>query len=283
MSRLVTIGEAARELGVSTKTLRRYEERGLLKPIRTMGGQRRYYLSALQDVLASAVSDDDDASPASAPVTARSSPPSPPKREPSVWDEVEEEKASFEALKVRSQRDIFVRSQQEDAERAKRERQVQLETERRESQARAAREAVALDQQRAAKEYQSRVQFELTLAEMRLPLEPREAHGAIRKALLSLLTPARIPVGTPSDRISQLVQDEIQTVVAPFKKVRDICAGALKYAERALSEGDLDFFEKKSLRESVEAELAAQLTPEWTPRRAERLVDSLLEELWPEE
>jgi DNA-binding transcriptional MerR regulator len=59
MSRLVTIGEAARELGVSTKTLRRYEERGLLKPIRTMGGQRRYYLSA-SGLLASAEEDEDD-------------------------------------------------------------------------------------------------------------------------------------------------------------------------------------------------------------------------------
>jgi len=38
----MTIGELARELGVTTRTIRYYEERGLITPPRTNGGQRIY-------------------------------------------------------------------------------------------------------------------------------------------------------------------------------------------------------------------------------------------------
>lgn len=37
-----SIGELARELGLTTRTIRYYEERGLLSPQRTAGGQRIY-------------------------------------------------------------------------------------------------------------------------------------------------------------------------------------------------------------------------------------------------
>ncbi|MDO5677498.1 MAG: MerR family DNA-binding transcriptional regulator [Propionibacteriaceae bacterium] len=37
-----TVGEAARKLGVSTRTLHRWEARGKIKPFRTPGGQRRF-------------------------------------------------------------------------------------------------------------------------------------------------------------------------------------------------------------------------------------------------
>jgi hypothetical protein len=278
MSRLVTISEAARELGVSAKTLRRYEERGLLKPIRTMGGQRRYYLSSLQELLSSAEDDEDDVAP-NAPSP---SVPKPPIRAPSVWDEVEEEKASFEALKIRSQRQGFVKSQQEDVERLQLERQARADAERREAEARAAREQAALENQRALKALESRFQFELSMAEIRLSSEPKEAHGPIRKALLSLLTPARIPIGLAPNRIAQLVQDEIDTVAAPFRRVRDMRASALKYAQRQIDDEHLSYSEQVRLRQSVEAELAARVTPEWTPRRTERLVDALLDDIWPE-
>jgi DNA-binding transcriptional MerR regulator len=278
MSRLVTIGEAARELGVSTKTLRRYEERGLLKPIRTMGGQRRYYLSSLQEVLASAEDEEADV----VPTSVKASAPQPPRREPSVWDEVEEEKASFEALKIRAQRQGFLTAQQEHAERLERERQATAAAEKREAEARAAREQAALEQQRALKALEYRFQVELSLADMWLFREPKEAHGPIRKALLSLLTPARIPVGTSPDRISQLVQDEVEAVAAPFRRVREMRASALKYADREIEEGRLPYLDQKRLRDSVDAELTAQLSPDWTPRRAERLVDAILDELWPE-
>ena len=46
---LKTIREAAYFLGVSTKTLRRWEKKGLIKPIRTPGGHRRYNVSSLNE------------------------------------------------------------------------------------------------------------------------------------------------------------------------------------------------------------------------------------------
>ena len=49
MDRLLTIGEAAKALGVSISTLRRWEDEGRLAPEeRTAGGQRRYRLSKLR-------------------------------------------------------------------------------------------------------------------------------------------------------------------------------------------------------------------------------------------
>ncbi len=46
-SQLVPIGEAARLLGVSIGTLRRWEEDGKLVPERTLGGHRRYTRASL--------------------------------------------------------------------------------------------------------------------------------------------------------------------------------------------------------------------------------------------
>ena len=60
MDRLLTIGEAAKALGVSISTLRRWEDEGRLVPEeRTAGGQRRYRLSKLRPELCRAISDKD--------------------------------------------------------------------------------------------------------------------------------------------------------------------------------------------------------------------------------
>ena len=48
MDRLVTIGQAAKILGVSVMTLRRWDEAGRLVPARTEGGHRRYDISAIR-------------------------------------------------------------------------------------------------------------------------------------------------------------------------------------------------------------------------------------------
>lgn len=44
------IGQAGRELGISERTLRYYEEQGLLRPSRTEGGQREYAENDLRTV-----------------------------------------------------------------------------------------------------------------------------------------------------------------------------------------------------------------------------------------
>jgi len=48
MERLVTIGKAAKILGVSVMTLRRWDESGRLVSIRTEGGHRRYDISRIK-------------------------------------------------------------------------------------------------------------------------------------------------------------------------------------------------------------------------------------------
>jgi excisionase family DNA binding protein len=48
VSKLVSIGEAAKILGVSVQTLRRWEREGKLVPLRTAGGTRRYELATLR-------------------------------------------------------------------------------------------------------------------------------------------------------------------------------------------------------------------------------------------
>lgn len=42
MAKLLSIGEAADELGVSQQTLRGWEKKGLIKPIKLPSGYRRY-------------------------------------------------------------------------------------------------------------------------------------------------------------------------------------------------------------------------------------------------
>jgi len=56
MERLVGIGEAARALGVSITTLRRWEATGKLAAIHTVGGHRRYDLAKLKPDLFHTVS-----------------------------------------------------------------------------------------------------------------------------------------------------------------------------------------------------------------------------------
>jgi putative resolvase len=48
MNQPIPISAAAKALGVSTSTLRRWKRSGKLKPARTVGGQRRYNLAELQ-------------------------------------------------------------------------------------------------------------------------------------------------------------------------------------------------------------------------------------------
>lgn len=47
MSNLITVSEAANLLGVSTKTIRRWESEGRIKSTRTEGGHRRFLISDL--------------------------------------------------------------------------------------------------------------------------------------------------------------------------------------------------------------------------------------------
>jgi excisionase family DNA binding protein len=47
MSNLVTVSEAAELLGVSTRTIRRWESEGRIKAIRTEGNHRRFEVSKL--------------------------------------------------------------------------------------------------------------------------------------------------------------------------------------------------------------------------------------------
>jgi len=47
---VLTIGELAERTGVPTSALRYYDERGLVRPVRREGGQRRYDASAVQQV-----------------------------------------------------------------------------------------------------------------------------------------------------------------------------------------------------------------------------------------
>lgn len=60
---LLTIADAARKLGVTTKTLRRWEKRGLIAPVRTVGNQRRYSLEQINALLTTNDPDGIDHSP----------------------------------------------------------------------------------------------------------------------------------------------------------------------------------------------------------------------------
>lgn len=72
MSRLLSIGEAAKALGVAVSTLRRWEAEGRLKPEeRTAGGQRRYDIQKLKPELVRSISKDSRKTIAYARVSSR--------------------------------------------------------------------------------------------------------------------------------------------------------------------------------------------------------------------
>lgn len=48
----VTIGTAARELGVTVQTVRDWDRQGKIQSVRTMGGHRRYDLDELKKLRA---------------------------------------------------------------------------------------------------------------------------------------------------------------------------------------------------------------------------------------
>ncbi|MQL54020.1 MerR family DNA-binding transcriptional regulator, partial [Desulfofundulus thermobenzoicus] len=50
---LLTISKAAKKLGVHPNSLRNWEKRGLIKPVRLPGGQRRYSMDELNRLLTS--------------------------------------------------------------------------------------------------------------------------------------------------------------------------------------------------------------------------------------
>ncbi|MDK2887773.1 MAG: putative resolvase [Thermoanaerobacter sp.] len=50
---LLTISKAAKKLGVHPDSLRNWEKRGLIKPVRLPGGQRRYSMDELNRLLQS--------------------------------------------------------------------------------------------------------------------------------------------------------------------------------------------------------------------------------------
>ena len=52
--RMLTISEAAAELGVTPRTLQRWEEAGLIRSERTLGGHRRYPIQEIERVQAAA-------------------------------------------------------------------------------------------------------------------------------------------------------------------------------------------------------------------------------------
>ena len=68
----LTTSEAARHLGVSLSTIRRWSDLGYLRGYRTPGGQRRFSIEQLDDFLASLESDGPRRTPA--PPTGESEP-----------------------------------------------------------------------------------------------------------------------------------------------------------------------------------------------------------------
>jgi excisionase family DNA binding protein len=52
MDQLVSPAKAAEFVGVSKWTLQRWEQQGLIRSIRTLGGHRRYWVSDLMRIVA---------------------------------------------------------------------------------------------------------------------------------------------------------------------------------------------------------------------------------------
>jgi excisionase family DNA binding protein len=271
MSKLVTISQAAEELGVSAKTVRRWEESGLIRGVRTYGGHRRFDLDALREVR-------DQAESAAIDRPARTVRASEPERQ-EWWDEVDAERASLEALKVRTERADFLRARQEATSRAEDEERSRQRAEEEAVEAKANRDREAAAHRAAATQHEAMLQGRLALFEGALFFQPDEARAAIRKALIALCTPANIPRGTSVYQVDALIRAEIDRVAGPYNRVVELRRQGARYAEAELLGDELDYAASLRVRKEVDAELQAMVKADWSPARVEQFVDDVLDGL----
>lgn len=297
---MLRINEAARRLGITPATLRRWEDDGLLIPDRTVGGERRYHEGELDQLAARIASGDLVRSPKSGPnrstrllnhaieeddereQTPIPSAPAPIVAPPPPWERrVHEARADLEVKKIQGQKAELERTERQTDEARTREAQ---DAQRHAEEEDLRRQAQAREEARLAN---IRTQGELIVA---LSGAPTEYKAAVTRDLATYVTPQQFPPSLYSWQAYQYISARVDHVLKPWrdKKAKEQEAEKRRRArEDLLSAGrsyagwktsSWDPADALRARRDVDQALRDEVVPDWTRQEVIDLVEEVLEE-----
>ena len=273
--RLITPAEKARQLGVTTDTLRRWENEGRMVSTRTAGGQRRYRESDQPAALDVTHQDpelpDDESRSEDQTETDDESSSAPPSRPTPRWQQrVEEKKADVEIARLdREHRAVLRAEAAESAERIRR-----REREDREAQERRSRELRDLEESRRL---EGLIRQGMTLA----AVAPMEFQAAAKRDLISFVTNERFPAELTRDEAAALLRRRLERILKPWRDdqhIDGLMRDARAYATLSTIGADWDFEPGQQARREVERTLSREVRADWTTEDMRARVDEILGE-----
>lgn len=286
MKRFLTIGQAAKHLGLAVDTVRRLEAKGELRALRTPGGHRRFSLEAVEAFRAK-----DDASPAAAsraaPRTYR--PMAPSRRVPAT---IPPRSAAFPGADLVEWDDV------EDGEADDWDERASLIPAIRhppppEPQA---PQVSNMDSVKQSEQDWQRLDQIKAHGALWIPYDvPTRWHTKVIEDLDQYVTTERFPDWVSDPEAQRLVRGRVEDVLKPHRQelTEDAARAQLAQEEKrhvaSLLQHGLSYLRQETLsgwdyapaqeaRRQVGEELRARVTPEWTERRVEKLVDKILED-----
>lgn len=286
MKRFLTIGQAAKHLGLAVDTVRRLEAKGELRALRTPGGHRRFSIEAVE-----AFRTKDDASPAAAsraaPGTYR--PVAPSRRVPAT---IPPRSAAFGSTDLAEWGDV------EDGEADDWDERSPLTPAIRhplppEPQA---RQVSDMDIMKRSAQDRQRLDGIKAHGALWIPYDvPTRWRTKVIEDLDQYVTTERFPDWVSDVEAQRLVFGRVEDVLKPHRwEVTEDAARAKRAQEEkhhvaSLLQHGLSFVHQETLsgwdyapaqeaRRQVEEELRARVTSEWTERRVEKLVNKILED-----
>jgi DNA-binding transcriptional MerR regulator len=291
MSRLVTTGQAAQALGISTKTLRRYEDQGLLSTVRTVGGQRRYREEDIARLFDAETQDDD---PAATDSTPHRDPPSVDAdesvsanaendgRDLQPWDRrVREERAELEVTKLRHERASIIRASREAGETRRR-----VEEERRQASDRGTMEEQRREAELAREK--GRIDGLRGYGRSIAVLAPDTYQFKVARAMLSFVNAERFPPDLDDRLCRHQVNAAVDALLKPWREnqARECAkAGRRRKRDELVSVGWLRAFARTSgwdhrdaecARRDVDRALREEVRSAWSSADVRELVDATL-------
>lgn len=270
--RLISPAEKARQLGVTTDTLRRWEAEGRIASIRTAGGQRRYRASEepSPDCCEHEGDDVDEKNP-SAPSSNEVFPAERTALAIPRWQErVEEKKADVEVARLdREHRAILREAAAESAERVQRRERLEREAE----WERARRTRGVLESQRLA----ALIRQGMTFA----AAAPIEFQASAKRDLIGYVTSERFPAALTADEASALLRRRIERIIKPWREEEhrsELLKDARTYALVRTVGHDWDFEPAQEARREIERVLGSEVDASWSREDVRARVDELLDE-----
>lgn len=286
----VRIGEAARLVGKSVDTLRRWEAEGKLSAVRSVGGQREYRLADILRLL----NDDDDNNEEMGSAAAVTGPPSRPAAASVPPWKVREANAAADlsVTKLRIDRREEVRRYREAEQR-------RIEAERADAQDRAAAARLQAAQTAERNRLQRDLDHCLHLIRIRLMWEPPAVCAEVERFLADHATPgAALPwLRAEATAIVDRHRAEREAAAkresdAALKRLQVLCEESgdkikstqllrhgESFAKKLTSDGEQwDAEIAKEAVEEVKDRLAEVVEPTWTEKRVEREVADMLAE-----